>query len=262
MPNRIIKESTFTSDRIASLSDFEFRLWVGLITQADDAGRGDARPAIIKGRVFALRGRTTVTDIDKALHALAACGCVDLYHVDGKPYYEFPSWAKHQRVRDVKSKYPGKEESSDDDNSPQIAANCRKLPLESNPIQSESESNPNVVCTEQAPLAPVPPLPLNDGSEYSVTVDQLNEWRSLYPAVDVEQELRKMRGWLNANKTKRKTRKGIERFIANWLSGEQDKGHRAPAQKPEEKPAASYDINAAIEKSKTTVPILAKKERR
>ena len=39
MPNRIIKESTFTSDRIASLTDFEFRLWIGLITQADDAGR-------------------------------------------------------------------------------------------------------------------------------------------------------------------------------------------------------------------------------
>ena len=52
MPNRIIKESTFTSEKISSLSDFEFRLWVGLITQADDAGRGDARPAIIRAGCF------------------------------------------------------------------------------------------------------------------------------------------------------------------------------------------------------------------
>ena len=142
MPNRIIKESAFTSDKIAQLSDFEFRLWVGLITQADDAGRGDARPAIIKGRVFALRERTAVKDIENALSALAAHGCVSLYTVDGKPYYEFPHWAAHQRVRDAKPKYPGPDES---DVSPQIAASCGESPrnaalIQSNPIQSESIS--------------------------------------------------------------------------------------------------------------------------
>ena len=67
MPNRIIKESLCDSEKIAALSDFEFRLWVGLITQADDAGRGDARPAIIKGRVFPFRERLSIKDIDAAL---------------------------------------------------------------------------------------------------------------------------------------------------------------------------------------------------
>lgn len=96
MPNRIIKESTFTSDRIAKLSDFEFRLWIGLITQADDAGRGDSRPAIIKGRVFALRERVTIKDIDSAIHALAAAGCVSLYKVGGKPYFKIEGWENMQ----------------------------------------------------------------------------------------------------------------------------------------------------------------------
>lgn len=150
MPNRIIKESTFTSDRIASLTDFEFRLWIGLITQADDAGRGDARPAIIKGRVFALRDRVTVKDISSALCALAAAGCVSLYMVGGKPYYEFPSWTKHQRIRDCKSRYPGKDEADDEiaqfaQRAQQSAASCGELPqnaalIQSNPIQSESKS--------------------------------------------------------------------------------------------------------------------------
>ena len=142
MPNRIIKESAFTSDKIAKLSDFEFRLWVGLITQADDAGRGDARPAIIKGRVFALRERTSLKDIENALSALAAHGCVFLYTVDGKPYYEFPHWAAHQRVRNAITKYPGSDES---DNPPQLAATRGDSPqsaalIQSNPIQSKSES--------------------------------------------------------------------------------------------------------------------------
>lgn len=144
MPNRIIKESAFLSEKISQLTDFEFRLWVGLITQADDLGRGDARPAIIKGRVFALRNRTTEKDIENALLHLAAVGCVSLYTVGGKPYFQFPNWAQHQRVRKIQPKYPGEDEA---DNLRQSAAICGEMPPprareESNPIQSESNPNP------------------------------------------------------------------------------------------------------------------------
>lgn len=152
MPNRIIKESLCTSESISSLTDFEFRLWIGLITQADDAGRGDARPAIIKGRIFPLRERVTAKDIDSALHGLAAKGCVSLYEIGGKPYFLFPTWGKHQRIRDVKTKFPAPKDfennEQDDnvcDNLPQLAADCGYNPIQSNP-NTESESNPSV-CT-------------------------------------------------------------------------------------------------------------------
>lgn len=140
MPNRIIKESTFSSEKIAELSDFEFRLWVGLITQADDAGRGDARPAIIKGRVFPLRDRVTAKDIDAAIHGLAAKGCVSLYEVGGKPYFLFPTWGEHQRVRDCKPRYPGPEDA---DIPPRVAAGCGELPQDAALIQSNPNPNPN-----------------------------------------------------------------------------------------------------------------------
>ena len=149
MPNRILKESVCSSDKISSLTDFEYRLWTGLILMADDAGRGDARAAIIKGRVFPLRDRVTVKDIDVALHGLAGKGCVSLYNVDGKPYFYFPTWTEHQRVRDVKPKYPDPAECDPDfDNSPRIAADCRNSPQIAadcglNPIQSNPNPNPN-----------------------------------------------------------------------------------------------------------------------
>lgn len=54
MPNRLIKESINTSAQIYGLNDFQFRVSVCLITQVDDFGRGDARPQIIKGRIFPL----------------------------------------------------------------------------------------------------------------------------------------------------------------------------------------------------------------
>ncbi len=67
-------------------------------------------------------------------------------------------------------------------------------------------------------------LVLNDGSLFWVTEDEIKEWSHLYQAVDVRQEFRKMKGWLNANPTKRKTRRGIKRFVNSWLARTQDQG--------------------------------------
>ncbi len=143
MPNRIIKESLCDSERIASLTDFEFRLWVGLITQADDAGRGDARPAYIKGHVFPFRERVTAKDIESALHALAAKGCVALYTVGGKPYFLFPSWARHQRIRECKPKFPGMENADSCDGSRDSAASCGELPQDAASCGLNPNPNPN-----------------------------------------------------------------------------------------------------------------------
>lgn len=68
-------------------------------------------------------------------------------------------------------------------------------------------------------------LPLNDKSNFPITEADVTGWEELYPAVDVVQELKKMKGWLDANPTKRKTKKGVKRFVNGWLSREQDKPH-------------------------------------
>jgi hypothetical protein len=67
-------------------------------------------------------------------------------------------------------------------------------------------------------------LPLNDGSDFQVSEAQVGRWGVLFPAVDVPQTLREMLAWLEANPTKRKTRRGAMRFVVAWLSREQDKG--------------------------------------
>lgn len=67
-------------------------------------------------------------------------------------------------------------------------------------------------------------LDLIGGEQYEVTDIYVKEMQDLYSGVDVEKELKRMKAWLLNNPTKRKTRKGIRRFINNWLSREQDKG--------------------------------------
>ena len=223
MPNRIIKESTFGSEKIAELSDFEFRLWVGLITQADDAGRGDARPAIIKGRVFPLRDRVTAKDIDTALHGLAAKGCVSLYMVGGKPYFWFPTWAAHQRVRECKPKYPGPEEA---DNPPQAAASCGEAPQSAALIQSESNPNPN-------------PNPSDSARRFTPpTVEQVAAYvRERRSPVDPQEfvDFYASKGWM-VGKTPMKDWKAACRNAEKW-----DRWNKA---QPQQHPSASPDPKA------------------
>lgn len=238
MPNRIIKESIHESERLSKLSDFEFRLWVNLIVYVDDYGRGDARPAIIKGNCFPLRERLTNSDIKAALQKLADTGCVALYNVDGRPYLYFPRWESHQRVQTKKSKYPAPPESTViHGDSRLVTVSHGESPPESNPnpnpirIQSESEIEPYGSCAEPENLPhaldgePVEiSLPLADGSEHEVTEREVLEWEQLYPAVDIRQELRSMLGWLLADPKRKKTKRGINRFINGWLSRRQDRG--------------------------------------
>lgn len=138
MPNRIIKDSIHTSDTVNAMSDFQFRLWVSLITYVDDYGRGDARPAVIKGTCFPLRERVALKDIDAALAGLAGIGCVSLYQVGGKPYLCFPHWEEHQQTRSKRSKCPPPPDGM-------IASDiiCNRLIADAPVIQSESNSNPN-----------------------------------------------------------------------------------------------------------------------
>lgn len=147
MPNRVIKDSIHTSESVNKMSDFQFRLWVNLITYVDDYGRGDARPAVIRGACFPLRERLTNDAINAALQALASIGCVSLYSVEGRPYLYFPQWESHQSIRNKRSKFP--EPPPCDSNLQAIDRNCNQLNanvpvIQSNPnpirIQSESES--------------------------------------------------------------------------------------------------------------------------
>ena len=71
-------------------------------------------------------------------------------------------------------------------------------------------------------------LPLVDGTEYQISKSQVAEWTDAFPAVDVRQQLKEFKAWLNANPTKKKTPKGICKSIVYWLSNEQDKAGRIP----------------------------------
>ncbi len=91
-----------------------------------------------------------------------------------------------------------------------------------------------IICPEQAPDRSGILLPLVDRSEYDVPISKIEQWKSAFPAVNVEQELQKMIAWLEANPKRKKTRQGIEKFIVSWIGRSQDRGgvYNQPAKTP------------------------------
>jgi len=98
--------------------------------------------------------------------------------------------------------------------------------------ETETEESKKNVCPEpEASGPPVILLPTNrNGDEYPVTEQQLEQWCECYPGVDIRIQLGKMRGWLLSNDTRRKTERGMPRFITNWLGREQDRARASPRQ--------------------------------
>ena len=100
---------------------------------------------------------------------------------------------------------------------------------QSSDIDKEARDRQKAISCAEPQSSSAPPIIsiiLNDKTFFDVLPEDYNRWCELYPAVNVMQELRKMSGWCTDNPTRRKTKKGIRRFINNWLAGEQDKGGR------------------------------------
>lgn len=69
-------------------------------------------------------------------------------------------------------------------------------------------------------------IPLNQG-DHEVFDADVQGWTALYPAVDVRQELRTMKGWLQGSPQRRKTRSGIGKFMNAWFARAQNEGGRS-----------------------------------
>ena len=163
MPNRIIKESICTSEDIAGLSMGAEILFYHLMVKVDDFGVYFGNEQIIKNTCFPLKSsEIKVKQVESWLNELVKAGLLFAYVAeDGKKYVQFTKWAKHQQIRAKKSKYPLFDSTcnqliADDSNS------CRN-PIQSNPIESQSESAQSANDIESCFLALLDLYPKKEG---------------------------------------------------------------------------------------------------
>lgn len=222
MPNRIIREGITTSERLATVSVHAECLFYRLMVVADDFGAFDGRPIIVRAKCLPLRD-STIADVEEWLRELAEHSLIVQYEHEGKPYLAIPKFG--QRTRAKSAKFPLPDDWLTDDG--QLTVN--------GPSSAHGGGGGDVFvfgggkegAEPPAAQPPVIALPLNDGSDYGITGAQVREFADLYRAVDVEAQLRAMRGWLIANPANRKTRNGILRFVTRWLGQEQNKAAKS-----------------------------------
>ena len=147
MPNRIIKESILTSESIDALTETAEILFYRLLVTADDQGRFMVSSGYLFSALFPLVAERHVDDpkvlaehlrkVAADCGQLAANGIIKLYSVDGRRYGYFTSWKDHQRIRNIRPKYPDPKDSNSlevppqsDDKNPQTAAESARNPKE------------------------------------------------------------------------------------------------------------------------------------
>ncbi len=144
MPNRFISDKICKSEDYRKMTLFQRDLFVRLIVLADDFGRYDGRPSIIRGAGYPLES-VTEKQIGDALNILSTLGIVDLYSVDERPYLQLTKWNCYQQQRAKKSRYPDPVVDKPVDNVTcyQLISNDCKCPR----IRIRNEEDNNNLCT-------------------------------------------------------------------------------------------------------------------
>ena len=95
---RMIDPNFWVSEDVAALTFRQRLLLVGLFSNADDHGRGRAKPAFIRSVIFPYDDLPT-KEIEADLQAIAKHISIVFYEVDGNSYYQFLNWSKWQTVQ-------------------------------------------------------------------------------------------------------------------------------------------------------------------
>jgi hypothetical protein len=91
----MIHTRIWRSEKVAAFDFRERLLWVGLVTNADDQGRGRAHPGLVRSDIFPLDD-VSLAAISEALSQFEQADMLQLYEADGKPLYQIVNWWGYQ----------------------------------------------------------------------------------------------------------------------------------------------------------------------
>lgn len=104
---RMISPEIWASSSFAELTDFAKIVFIGLISNADDEGKGESDPALLKSTLFPRDEKKRAADVKSALSEIARSTSTLFYSVEGKNYYVLTKWKVYQKLdRPTPSKIP------------------------------------------------------------------------------------------------------------------------------------------------------------
>ncbi len=145
MPNRLIKESIWTSPNLNKLSGMAERHFYRILVYPDDHGCYEATPGVLLGRCYPLKLKE-VSEEDVVLWQgeLEEAGLILRWNVNGRDFAAIKSWKKHQRIRSIHNRRtppPPKEIQAELDESDTLLSIDSDLPT----IDSQADTNPFIL---------------------------------------------------------------------------------------------------------------------
>ena len=95
---RTLKPEHRQHRKVGPLDHLTYRLWVGMILEADDEGRLVCDARQLAALIFAYHQDISRELVESSLKILQDHGLVRLYAQNGTRYADFPSWKDHQRI--------------------------------------------------------------------------------------------------------------------------------------------------------------------
>lgn len=212
-------------------------LWVNILLQANWEDREWHGQVYERGtfptslaKLSQLTG-LSVQEVRTCLNRLKSTGEITVQSTNKGMKINVEKWAEYQGLDEYINTQNNKRSNTRATRN-QHESNTQSTTLKEIKEIEEVKEDKNNYAPSPNELKAVAKLPLNEkDTYYHVTEEDVHYYQELYPAVDVMQEIRKMVGWLDANPEKRKTKRGIKKFMNHWLSGEQDRGRRTETKK-------------------------------
>jgi|GEM_PF-1769645 len=106
---RMIDPNIWQSEDFNSLSILARLVFIGMFSNADDEGRGRAKPVYLKSVIFPYDENIRVVDVEKTLSEISSKMSVTLYSHNENEYYQLDNWQKWQTInRPQESNIPAK----------------------------------------------------------------------------------------------------------------------------------------------------------
>ena len=233
---RSIKPEFPQSESMGRVSREARLCFILLWTLADDSGRLRGNSRMLASLLFPYDADAP-KKITDWLGELEMVNCIARYQsqTSGDSYIAIINWETHQKIdRPSKSKVP--------EPPAEVLARIREASRGFASIREASrafvggskdqgEDQGSSSCTE--PASDSVQLSdhgfiLSDGSLWRPTVSKVQEWQATFPMMNLDSQLRLAGQWLKDNPGKRKTERGMHRFLFLWLERFQNSNKATP----------------------------------